>query len=99
MYSYFQAAHIVFISICNSMVSNAIWKKHARMSAIWGIWKTPEYVFFQNAREHLILPINNIRERKSSSAEKGNSVQITVLLFFGTACILCIFSCMLLNIQ
>ena len=65
------------ISIGNSMVSSAIWKKHARVcfsktiktarvrrtSSIWDFWKTHECVFFQIARETLLLLINNIHDK------------------------------------
>ena len=65
------------ICIGKSMVSSAIWKKHARVSfsnsikiarvrrtsSIWGLWKTHECVFFQIAWETMLLLINNIHEK------------------------------------
>ena len=65
------------ISIGNSIVSSAIWKKHARVSfskttktarvrrtsAIWCLWKTHEWMFFQIARETILLLINKIHEK------------------------------------
>ena len=69
----------IYIVICigNSMVSRAIWKKHARVSfsktieiarvrrtsAIWRLWKTHECMFFQIARETILLLVNNIHEK------------------------------------
>ena len=60
------------------MVSSTnIWKKHAqvsfsktikiaqirRTSAIWGLWKTHKCLFFQIARETMLLLINNIHDK------------------------------------
>jgi hypothetical protein len=63
--------YIGYICISNSMVSGASWEKHAwvrfsktikiarvrRTSTIWSLWKTHECMFFQIARETILLLI------------------------------------------
>ena len=65
------------VSIGNSMVSRAIWKKHARVRFSKTIKdfevleKTHECVFFQIVREIMLLPINNIHENSNTLPKKG----------------------------
>ena len=71
---WFEENHL--IGIGNSMIFNAIWKKTRtseffkdlkiarvrRTCAVWGFWKTHKCVFFQIARETMLLLINNIHD-------------------------------------
>ena len=65
------------ISTGYSMTLSTIWKKHTKVSfsktiktewvqtisAIWGLWKTHKFVFFQIAQEAMLLPIYNKHEK------------------------------------
>jgi hypothetical protein len=79
-----QNSYLLKQHICT--VSSAIWKKNARMSfsktieiawvwsasAIWSLWKTHECMFFQIAREIILLLINNIHEKLMQKQIRGH---------------------------